>query len=325
MGHYRGPERRRPVLIVQHAQHEHPAALKRALETQGIQSHWIHPYRGEPFPNASEIRGMISLGGPMSANDDLLHPWIAKECELLRQCVDEGIPVAGICLGGQMLARAMGGKVERHAIAEIGWHSIQVNALGESDPVVGAAGPSPTVYQWHQDTFHLPRGAELLAGSIHCDRQAYRIGDKTYGFQFHPEADHQLVNEWLAIEGTEDDISEARKLHGTRTIQDGSTQRVLAIDGEKSSLRITAAISQLFRNKDYSSIACGDYERIEEWAVLQREVELAFESPERRKVLLRGTIATLATIPNGEFMMLKDPTSLVWPIRLDQILTIKEA
>src|SRR4051812_10641272 len=98
---------KKPVLIVQHAPHEHPAAMLRALETQGIVSEWIHPYRGERYPGARQIAGMISLGGPMGANDEAAHPWIRDEIDLLRRSAEAGLPTIGICLGGQMLARAL--------------------------------------------------------------------------------------------------------------------------------------------------------------------------------------------------------------------------
>ena len=101
------------VLIVQHAEHEHPAAVRRALESQSIRTHWIHPYRGDAFPDVSEISGMISLGGAMGANDEAEHPWIKAECALLKKSVESGLPTVGICLGGQLMARALGGRVER--------------------------------------------------------------------------------------------------------------------------------------------------------------------------------------------------------------------
>src|SRR6478672_2872456 len=96
--------RKKPVLIVQHAPHEHPAVVRRALESQGLETLWIHPYRGELYPELSEISGMISLGGPMGANDDAHHPWIKSEVELLKSCALEELPTVGICLGGQMMA-----------------------------------------------------------------------------------------------------------------------------------------------------------------------------------------------------------------------------
>src|SRR6185312_17281721 len=103
--------------------------------------------------------------------------------------------------------------------------------------VLSSAGETPTVYHWHEDTFHLPEGATLLAYSKTCPRQAYRVGEHAYGFQFHPEADHQLLHEWLSYEGIEEEIADVQKTHGTRSVQNAETQRGHSLRGEKSSLK----------------------------------------------------------------------------------------
>src|SRR6185503_18161185 len=115
------------------------------------------------------------------------------------------------------MARGMGGSVEKNNVVELGWFPIHLNPAGKSDFVLGSAGESPTVYHWHEDTFHLPKEAKLLAYSKACPRQAYRIGEHAYGFQFHPEADHQLLHEWLSYEGIEDEIKDTQKKFGSRS------------------------------------------------------------------------------------------------------------
>ncbi len=314
---YIGPERRRPVLIIQHAEHEHPAALRRALQTQGIQSLWLHPYRGELYPSIESIRGIISLGGPMGANDQAHHPWIEAECALLKQAVEAGLPVAGICLGGQLLAKAMGGRVEKSHAAELGWFPILLNDAGMEDRVLGSAGQNPLVYHWHMDTFHLPPGAELLASSGSCARQAYRLSDRVYGFQFHPEADHQLVHEWLEHSGIELEIKNEQDLHGAHTVQTADQMRESAIKGERGSLKITAGIGQLFKDHDYEDIGTDATNLIENFATHRWEVAIELQGPDRQNFTLIGTIVTLLSIPDGEFMILRDRDTLLWPIRLD--------
>jgi GMP synthase (glutamine-hydrolysing) len=320
-----GPERRKPVLIVQHAPHEHPAALLRALESQGILTHWIHPYLGDDYPEPDEVAGIVSLGGPMGANDEAEHSWILREMDLFRRSVELELPIVGICLGAQILARSLGGRVEKHAKAEVGWFPVQLNAKGIADPVIGAAGPSPTVYHWHLDTFYPPKGATLLASSRVTERQAYRIGEKIYGFQFHPEADHQLVLEWLAVEGMDQDIEAVQKEHGTETVQDSSTQRSHALRGEKGSLKITAAIASLFRSGAYKKVSREIHGKVQQWMTQRTPLVVEFECSERRPKRLIGTIMTLLTIPSGEFVIFQcsDPDATLWPIRLDDIQTIK--
>jgi GMP synthase (glutamine-hydrolysing) len=317
--------RRRPVLIVQHAPHEHPAVVKRTLESQGIQTLLLHSYLGDHYPSHKEIQGMISLGGPMNANDESNHPWLKEELKLLRACVLDEQPVAGICLGGQLMARAMGGSVEKNSTLELGWFPIEINSEGQTDPITGSAGGNPTVYQWHEDTFHLPKEAILLASSPACPRQAYRIGEKAYGFQFHPEADHQLVNEWLDIEGVEDEILEAQRLHGGGTIQDGKTQRNVALKGEKASLRITAAIGSLFRRRAYDEDTSDKFAQFESFATHQATLIFEIEGPDRKVFQLRGQITAMLSVAAGDFVLLKEPNTLVWPIRIDDVLRVKLA
>jgi GMP synthase-like glutamine amidotransferase len=317
------PERRKPVLIVQHAQHEHPAAVRRALESQGIQSHWIHPYNNEAFPRIEEICGLISLGGPMGANDEADHPWIAREVALMRECVDAGHPIVGICLGGQMLARAMGSHVEKNETHEVGWFPIEITAEGRKDPILGMAGSNPTVYHWHGDTFHLPPDAVLLAKSRACPRQAYRIGEKAYGFQFHPEADHQLVGEWLDCEGMDEEIAAAQEAYGTETVQDSRTQRDRALKGEKASLKITAGIGSLFRRMGCRGHACTSREELDHWVTHRTMLVIEFEGSHRKPVQLRGRIATILAVAAGDFVIFQEENTLLWPVRLTDVQSIK--
>lgn len=310
---------RKPVLLVQHAPHEHPAVIRRALESQGILSHWIHPYRGEKYPELKEIAGIISLGGPMGANDEADHPWIQEECDLLKACTQARLPVVGVCLGGQMLARAMGGEVQKNPIPEVGWFPIQINAEGKKDRIIRNAGSNPVVYQWHNDTFFPPKDAVLLAGSQHCPRQAFRIGDHAYGFQFHPEADHQLVHEWLSIEGVEEEIEEARKAHGGGTVQDANTQRGHAAKGEKASLKITAAIGGLFQNEPYEPVSRHIYDQFEEWATHRTLVVIEFTASDQKPLHLKGYILMILSIPAGDFIIFREENTILWPIRLDHI------
>jgi GMP synthase-like glutamine amidotransferase len=259
----------------------------------------------------------------MSANDEEEHSWISKECELLLQSVEAGLPTVGICLGAQMMAKALGGRVERHEKYELGWFPIELNEEGKNDPILGSAGKAPMVYHWHGDTFHLPPQATLLAGSKACARQAYRIGERVYGFQFHPEADHQLVHEWLSIEGVEEEILDTQKLHGTRTVQDAATQRNRASKGEKSSIRITVGLTSLFRRRAREPLRQEIRERVSRWATRRRNVILSFEGSDRKISHLQGRITGVLTLPTGDFLILQELSGVLWPLRADDILAIE--
>lgn len=320
-----GTERRKPILIVQHAPHEHPAAVRRALESQGIQTLWLHPYLGEAYPKVGELAGMISLGGPMGANDEEDHPWVRSEIELLRQCVLEGLPTVGICLGGQMMARALGGRVERNGSHEVGWFPIDVTPEGAADPILGAAGSRPTVYHWHQDTFFPPPEAVMLASSKACARQAYRVGDKAYGFQFHPEADHQLVGEWLDIDGVEEEIRATQRAHGTKTVQSARIQRTHALKGEKASLKITAGIGSIFRRIGCRGHSHATREELEYWLTHRTSLIVEFEGPDRRPIQVRGRIQALLEVTAGDFVIFQEENTLLWPIRVTDLSKVSEA
>lgn len=267
---------------------------------------------------------MISLGGPMSANDEAIHPWIRPEIQLIGQCVAQGLPTIGICLGGQLMARSQGAEVVKNSVAEVGWFPIQMNQNGLNDRIMGSAGRNPLVFHWHNDTFQVPNGAVLLAHSQACSRQVYRIGEHAYGFQFHPEADHQLVHEWLAVEDVEQEIIDTQKVFGTISVQDADAQKSFATQGEKASLKITAAIAQSFQPRDYSPISHELYEQIEAWGMLRTRLFLELEGPDRKTFRLRGSILMYFTIADGEFIIFREENTLLWPIRMDDIKKIEK-
>ena len=240
----------------------------------------------------------------------------------MKACVGANHPVVGICLGGQLMARALGSKVEQNETHEVGWFPIEVTEEGRKDPILGAAGSNPTVYHWHGDTFHLPPGAVLLARSKACPRQAYRVGERTYGFQFHPEADHQLIGEWLDIDGVDDEIQASQKAHGTRTVQDSKTQRNRAPKGEKASLKITAGIGSLFRRVGCRGHECASFEQFETWATQRTVLVIEFEGPGRKAVQLRGRIQALLSVTAGEFVIFQEESTLLWPIRMTDLAKI---
>ncbi len=144
----------------------------------------------------SAYDGLVVMGGPMSANDAERFPHLAVELDWLRAAAAVGLPTLGICLGAQLLAKALGGQVYRHDVPEIGWYSIELLPAATADPLLGQGAERATVFHWHNDTFALPPGAVQLARSATCPQQAFRIGS-AWGVQFHPEMTAQMVDDWL--------------------------------------------------------------------------------------------------------------------------------
>ena len=190
------------ILVVQNAESEGPGLLARALEDQRLGTRIVRAFRGEPVPRSAEDRpGVIILGGPMGAYETGRFPHLADEIALAADAVARGRPFLGVCLGSQILAATAGSRVYRGPVEEIGWFPVTLSALGRRDPVLGVLHEDPVVFHWHGDTFDLPEGAVLLASSRLYAHQAFRLGPRAYGVQFHPEITPAMVDEWVSLAG----------------------------------------------------------------------------------------------------------------------------
>ncbi len=178
--------------ILQHVPYEGPGLIAEQARQLGLRLEHRHLYRGERVPDLGELDGLIVMGGPMGVGDVEAHPHLKAEVELLADASAAGLPVLGVCLGAQLLARALGGEVFPAEEPEIGPGTVKLTAAGRSDAVFGPAEPSLPVLHWHEDTFSLPPGAELLASSDRIVNQAFRAG-RSYGLQFHVELDGALT------------------------------------------------------------------------------------------------------------------------------------
>jgi GMP synthase (glutamine-hydrolysing) len=143
------------------------------------------------------LAGLVVMGGPMSVHDEGL-AWLHDERLLMKAAVDAALPVLGVCLGAQQLAAALGGVVATGPEPEIGAGEVHLGPASLHDPVLGPAGSSLACMHWHGDTFTLPDGAVLLASSDVYPHQAFRFGERAYGFQFHIEVTASLVGHWGA-------------------------------------------------------------------------------------------------------------------------------
>ena len=183
---------RQPILIVLHRDNSAPGRVGHALQERGFPLDIRRPCFGDPLPDTlAEHAGAAIFGGPMSANDT--DEFVRRETDWIAVPLAERKPFLGICLGAQMLARQLGGRVYPHAQgqAEIGYYPIRPTELGRA-----LCDPWPEqVYQWHREGFDLPSGAELLAEGDTFPVQAFRIGS-AYGVQFHPEVTHHTICRW---------------------------------------------------------------------------------------------------------------------------------
>jgi GMP synthase (glutamine-hydrolysing) len=184
----------RPVLLaIQHVSWESPHRILDACA--GFEVRAVEPLVGDSLPSHAEVSGALVMGGPMNVEEVERYPGLVAERDWLAEAVRWQMPVLGICLGAQLLARALGVEVRPGEGAEIGFAPVEIHDA--ADPILGALAPRTTVLHWHGDVFDLPDGAVRLASSAKTELQAFRHGN-AWGVLFHPEADASLVDAWLA-------------------------------------------------------------------------------------------------------------------------------
>jgi GMP synthase-like glutamine amidotransferase len=157
-----------------------------------------HPYRDGSLPDPEQISALIVMGGAMGANDDERHPFLSDLKNLIRSVVAAGIPYLGVCLGGQLLAAALGARVVSNRWAELGTLDVSLTKEGKEDRLFIGLPERIGTFQWHHDSFDIPAGGELLATSAACPHQAFRVGDYAWGLQFHPEVTESIIRDWCA-------------------------------------------------------------------------------------------------------------------------------
>jgi GMP synthase (glutamine-hydrolysing) len=185
-----------PWVVVQHTPTEGPGLLAGVLAECGAPVRVVRLDLGDLLPAASEVAGVVVMGGPMGVHDTDDYPWLTAERRWLTTVVDAGRPVLGVCLGSQLLAAALGAAVTTGATPEIGIGEVALAAAGRTDPVLGPEGDRLPVVHWHGDTFAIPDGAVRLASSDRYENQAFRYGDRVYGLQFHLEVDDEVATGW---------------------------------------------------------------------------------------------------------------------------------
>jgi GMP synthase-like glutamine amidotransferase len=187
------------ILVIKHISIEGPGIIGEFFNhtTQRIKT--IDLEENDELPeDFSKIEAVIILGGPMNVYEEDKFPFLRDEDIFLKKAIRKEIPLLGICLGAQLLAKACGAKVKRASVEEIGWYKISLTEEGKKDALFKDIGKELDVFQWHEDTFEIPEGATLLATSDGtCKNQAFRFGKSIYGLQFHIEVTPKMLESWV--------------------------------------------------------------------------------------------------------------------------------
>lgn len=188
------------VLAILHHEKVGPARFARCIRGAG-HSLDIHSFAFGTVPRAiSDYGAVLVCGGPMNVEDDEQFPWLREEIEFLRELLPGEMPILGICLGAQILAKAANARVHDASEAEIGWYEVETTDAGRADCVSSVLPPRFHAFQWHKQMHTLPQGATILAQN-RIGIQAYRIGSSVWGVQFHPEVTQSIVQQWLSFDG----------------------------------------------------------------------------------------------------------------------------
>ena len=194
------------ALVLQHIACEPPGIYENVLRERGATIHRVELDEGEPLPDWHGFDVIVAMGGPMSVNDEADHPWLVDEKRLIAEAVRAGTPFFGACLGVQLLAASLGGRVYPGREPEVGLMPVFLTDAAVRDPLFAGLPRELLTLQWHGETFDLPAGALLLATSPVYPHQAFRWGRSAYGVQFHLEVSTEMASDWGEVPAYADSL-----------------------------------------------------------------------------------------------------------------------
>ncbi len=211
------------VLVFMHIENEGPGTLGDSLIAGKAALHHCRLFDAEPVPgDPGEFDAIVSMGGPMNVYEEDKYPFLKEEPQFLRRAIASGIPVLGICLGAQMIAKACGAAVRKAPQGELGWAPIRLTPAARTDPLFRGVSEAFHVFHWHEDTFDVPSGGQRLAASQACRNQAFRYRN-AYGLQFHVEVTRDMLKEWFREPSKRGRILDSYEDHEAELIRNAKT------------------------------------------------------------------------------------------------------
>ncbi len=185
------------VLIIKHVEIEGPGLIEDCVKEERIPYQILNLESGIHLPKIDDFSAIVILGGPMNVYEEDRYPFLREEDLFIKETIQRGKAVLGICLGAQLVAKALGAKVAKAPVKEIGWFDVSLTKVGSRDPLFSRFPKTLPVFQWHEDTFDLPPAGKLIATSNPVPHQAFRYGENAYGLQFHLEVTEEMIREWM--------------------------------------------------------------------------------------------------------------------------------
>jgi len=212
--------------FLQHVEFEGLGSIESWLKAAECEITNTRFFESAALPDLKKIDLLVVMGGPMSVNDEDDFPWLVSEKQFIREAFNSGKPVLGICLGAQLIASAIGARVYRNSLKEIGWFPI--DGIASNDSSIFNFPPSVKVFHWHGETFDLPSGATRLAKSDGCENQAFQIGKSVIGLQFHLETTPKAA--WEIVSHCRNELVPAKYIQTEEEILSAQQERYKSIN-----------------------------------------------------------------------------------------------
>jgi GMP synthase-like glutamine amidotransferase len=185
------------ILIIKHVDIEGPGLIENCLKQENILYQILNLNSNIHLPKLDDFTHLVILGGPMNVYEEDRYPFLKDEDLFIKEAIQRGKRILGICLGAQLIAKALGAKVFKAPAKEIGWYDVSLTKIGSQDSLFSILPKTFPVFQWHEDTFEIPKAGKLIVTSNPIPHQAFRYGENTYGLQFHLEVTEEMIQEWM--------------------------------------------------------------------------------------------------------------------------------